>query len=365
MLARLGPGCAPLVLVVAALGASSAEAFAATEDSLKFRALGMRVQTFSGQAGDVRSMAFSPCGTLALTGHWDGTGKLWSVATRKHLLTLTGHSGVVLSVAFSPGGERLLTGSSDNTARLWDATTGKELLELRGHGAWVVSAALSPDAGRVLTGARDGTARLWDAATGEHLRTIEAHGGAPLSVAFSADGEQFLTSAMGDDNTTRLWDTASQREMQALKGHTAWVVASAWGGPGSARVLTGSHDGTARLWSAGTGKRLLTLDTRAGDVLAVALSADAGLALTGSRDATIRLWNMANGEPLRALGGHRRTRGAARALPGAARLDGALPAAVMFHPDDRQILVGLLLRPAARKPKESEEMRQCKQRCGE
>mmetsp|Transcript_82053 Transcript_82053/g.227534 ORF Transcript_82053/g.227534 Transcript_82053/m.227534 type:complete len:164 (+) Transcript_82053:69-560(+) len=151
MLARFGLGHTTFVLALL-----SDNVYVTTVsgpgDSLRFRVFGMTIQTFSGQAGDVRSMAFSSNGTLAVTGHWNGTAKLWSVAAGRHLRTFKGHTGVVLSVALAPDGARLLTGSSDSTARLWDVASGEELHVLAGHAGWVVCVAFGPDGSAVLTG---------------------------------------------------------------------------------------------------------------------------------------------------------------------------------------------------------------------
>ena len=59
--------------------------------------------------------------------------------------TLTGHSELVRSVAFSPDGSILASGSWDNTIKLWEVASGRELRTLTGHTSWVMSVAFSPD----------------------------------------------------------------------------------------------------------------------------------------------------------------------------------------------------------------------------
>jgi hypothetical protein len=74
-----------------------------------------------------------------------------------------------------------------------------------------------------------------------------------------------------------------------LARHTAPVRAIAFS-PDGARILTGSLDDTARLWTAATGEAVATLAGHTGAVVAVAFSPDGTRVLTGSWDETARLW---------------------------------------------------------------------------
>ena len=91
----------------------------------------------------------------------------------------------------------------------------------------------------------------------------------------------------------------------AADGHegSVWSVAI----DSSARiVLSGSSDGTVRVWDVSTGQHVRTLSGHQGWVNSVALSADGTRALSGSSDGTVRVWDVSTGQPVETLYGHTR-----------------------------------------------------------
>jgi WD40 repeat protein len=194
----------------------------------------------------------SPDGTKVLTNSAINTAKLWDTSTGSLIRTFSGHASAISSVAFSSDGTRILTGSSDNTAKLWDTTTGAVLLTFSGHTSPVYSAVFSPDGTRVLTGSIDATAKIWDGTTGVVILTIASSGGV---ATFSPDGRNVLTNCL-INNTARLWDATTGGMIRTFSGHTEDVSAVAFSSDGT-RILTGSEDGTARIWEIRPPKALI------------------------------------------------------------------------------------------------------------
>jgi WD40 repeat protein/tetratricopeptide (TPR) repeat protein len=194
---------------------------------------------------DVKTLAFSPDGTMLLTGSRDQTARLWDARTAKPLGDPFHHKGEVTSVAFSPDGATLLTASTDRTAQIWQVATRQPLCPPLTHEDGVTCAAFSPDGKVVATGSADHTARLWDARTGLPIGRPLRHLAPVRSLAFSPDGGLVLTGS--DDHTARLWDAATGIPVGRPLEHSGKVIALAFH-PDGCLAATASADRGVRLW---------------------------------------------------------------------------------------------------------------------
>jgi WD40 repeat protein len=137
------------------------------------------------------------------------------------------------------------------------------------------------------------------------------------AVAFTPDGKFVLTGS--NDGTARLWRVDSGQLIFTLR-HDSDVYAVAFS-PDGKLVLTGGRDRTARLWRVDSGQLISTLH-HDDDVLAVAFSPDGKFVLTGSYGGMARLWRIDSGQLIFTL-----------------RHDSFVPA-VTFSPDGKFILTG-------------------------
>lgn len=248
-----------------AFSPDSALALAAAGKTLRLldAATGRELRSFTGHADYVKAVAFSPNGTLALSGDYGGKLKLWDVASGRELRSLTGHSIEVASVAFSPDGRFALSGNRArpeyrdlNTLILWEVISGRELRRFTGHAGGLSSVAFSPDGTLALSGSDDKTLKLWEVASGRELRSFVGHKDIVSSVAFSPDGKFVLSAS--NDSTVKLWETDSGRELRSFTAHRSYVHSVAFF-PDSKRIISGGGDGTMRIWDAQTGDELAAM----------------------------------------------------------------------------------------------------------
>ena len=128
-----------------------------------------------------------------------------------------------------------------------------------------------------------------------------AHASDVNSAAFSRDGAHVLTGSK--DGTLKLWDIATTRLVRTFAGHKGDITAVALS-PDGTRALSGSKDKTIRLWEVATGRLIRTiyahLDATGGEVSSVAFSPDGKRLLSSSRgEAAAKLWDAESGRLVR------------------------------------------------------------------
>jgi WD40 repeat protein len=261
-----------------------------------------------GHEGPVRALAFSPDSKTLAAAAKDGV-KLWDVAGEKPAVhkTLKDTPAPVLALAFAPGGEWLAGGGEDKVVRVWDAKTGDKAQALRGHGAAVAAVAWSGD-GKTLAsgGAGDsfdrGQLKLWDAGTWKEKPVLPFHLAPVTGLAFGKSGKTLVVA--GRDDAIRFVSAETGAEEFALKGHLGWAssVAIARGG---LLVVSGSHDGTAKVWAP---RDLATRDTvkvASAPVTALAFGPESDLLAAAAQDGTILVWDLAGWREVKVLKGHK------------------------------------------------------------
>ena len=241
----------------------------------------------------VRSVAFSPNGTILASDGYDGSPiYLWDAATGAHKRTFNGHKNKrVNCLSFSPDGTILASGGYDDTIHLWDVNTGRHTRTIETYDP-VRSVSFSPD-GQTLVSASfgqfNGGIYIFHVPTGRRLKTLVNWNGyyRTYSVAFSPDSSIIVGTV---NNEIRFYDPRSGERMRTLTGHTADVRFVAFSPDGKTLVSVGDQE--IRLWDVDTGEHTDTFWGHTDTVMGVLFSPDGQTLASGSWDGTVLLWNL-------------------------------------------------------------------------
>ncbi|KAF8839126.1 WD40 repeat-like protein [Paxillus ammoniavirescens] len=123
------------------------------------------------------------------------------------------------------------------------------------------------------------------------VQVFEGHGSSVTCASFFPDENKLVSGS--DDGTLRIWDRKTGG-IEVLKGHTG-PVCEVDVSPDGSMVVSGSHDKTVRIFKMESGNTVQVLEGHEGWVRSVEFSWDSRRVASGSWDGTLRVWSVETG----------------------------------------------------------------------
>jgi bromodomain and WD repeat domain containing protein 1/3 len=212
-----------------------------------------------GHLSAVYCICFDRTGKYILTGADDGLIKIWNAFECRLLATLRGHEKEISDIDVNYENTLLVSGSCDKTIRVWNLKTTESIIVLHAHTSMVTSVEFSPyckSSNRwMASSGNDGVICFWSwnvdtlAFNTKPKKFIEKSrsGAQILCISFSTGGS--FMAAGSNDHSIRVYfiDNDVPQKVCELESHSN-IVDSIQYANNLPWILSGSKDGTARVW---------------------------------------------------------------------------------------------------------------------
>ncbi|XP_045441201.1 bromodomain and WD repeat-containing protein 1 isoform X5 [Pipistrellus kuhlii] len=214
---------------------------------------------------------------------------------------ILGHLSAVYCVAFDRTGHRIFTGSDDCLVKIWSTHNGRLLSTLRGHSAEISDMAVNYENTMIAAGSCDKIIRVWCLRTCAPVAVLQGHTGSITSLQFSpmAKGSQRYMVSTGADGTVCFW----QWDLESLKFSARPLKFTEKPRPGVQMLCssfsvggmflaTGSTDHVIRMYFLGfeAPEKIAELESHTDKVDSIQFCNNGDRFLSGSRDGTARIW---------------------------------------------------------------------------
>uniref|UniRef100_A0A8D2PNS1 Bromodomain and WD repeat-containing protein 1 n=1 Tax=Zosterops lateralis melanops TaxID=1220523 RepID=A0A8D2PNS1_ZOSLA len=220
---------------------------------------------------------------------------------------ILGHLSSVYCVAFDRTGHRIFTGSDDCLVKIWSTHNGRLFATLRGHSAEISDMAVNYENTLIAAGSCDKMIRVWCLRTCAPVAVLHGHTGSISSLQFSpmVKGSLRYMVSTGVDGTVCFW----QWDTDSMKFNTKPVKFTEKPRPGVQMLCssfsvggmflaTGSTDHVIRMYFFGseTPEKIAELESHADKVDSIQFSNGGDRFISGSRDGTARIWRFEQAE---------------------------------------------------------------------
>ncbi len=219
--------------------------------------IGATLFEYHGHPSGAFAVAWSPDGTLIVSGGSDKTVQVWSALTGVTRLVYRGHTDQVNSVNWSPDG-KLIASSGDGSVQVWDAATGRLIFK---NTHQVYGTAWSPDSMQLAFG-NGSSFQLWNVTTSRQTALYSSV--TTCCPDWSPDGKFIAAYGVDDAKkvpTLQIWDTATQRLLFSTDLPNSRRSSIVWS-PGSSRLAFAGTSGLVATWQIPSGQHPVTFPTQ-------------------------------------------------------------------------------------------------------
>uniref|UniRef100_A0A1A8I7N1 Bromodomain and WD repeat domain containing 1 n=1 Tax=Nothobranchius kuhntae TaxID=321403 RepID=A0A1A8I7N1_NOTKU len=281
--------------------------------------------TLRGHSAEITDLAVNYENTLIAAGSCDKTIRVWCLRTCAPVAVLQGHSGSITSLQFSPfakGSKRyMLSTGTDATVCFWQWDANNinfsdrpyKFTERPRPGVQTVCSSFSPGGMFLATGSTDDVIRIYYLGNGspEKISELHEHTDKVDSIQFCHSGERFVSGSR--DGTARIWKLHQRQRWRCILLNMSATLPGAelvseeesYFKPKVTMVAWDRHDNTVvtavnnhllKVWNSYTGQLLHILKGHEAEVFVLEPHPfDARIILSAGHDGNVFIWDLQRG----------------------------------------------------------------------
>jgi len=182
---------------------------------------------------------------------------------------------------------RLISGSEDKSVRVWDVAARKLATQFDTP-APVTAVVFNADATSAVSGHADNLVRVWSLIPAK----VEPKAAADKAAADKAAADKAAADKAAEPDKPTL----------EIKGHSKPITSLALVTPAGSQLVSGSEDGTVRVWDLSNAKQIRSLN-HGGPVSDVAVRPDGKFAASAGMNNVSKLWQLSDGKQIAEMKG--------------------------------------------------------------
>ncbi|XP_076325541.1 coatomer subunit beta' [Tachypleus tridentatus] len=209
----------------------------------------------------VRAAKFVSRKNWIITGSDDMQVRVFNYNTLERVHMFEAHSDYIRAITVHPTQPFILTSSDDMLIKLWNWEKQWACTQVfEGHTHYVMEIVINPkDNNTFASASLDRTVKVWQLGSSTPNFTLEGHEKGVNCVDYYHGGDKPYLISGADDRLVKIWDYQNKTCVQTLEGHAQNISAVSFH-PELPIIMTGSEDGTVRIWHANTYRLESTLN---------------------------------------------------------------------------------------------------------
>lgn len=246
----------------------------------------------SARSDRVKSVDIHPSEPWMLVSLYNGNVHVWNHESQQLVKSFEICEPPVRTSKFIARKNWIVTGSDDMQIRVFNYNTLERVHQFEAHSDYIRCIAVHPVQSYILSSSDDMTIKLWDWDNKWSCKQVfEGHTHYVMQIVFNPkDNNTFASASL--DKTIKVWQLGSVHPNFTLEGHEKGVnCVDYYHGGDKPYLISGADDRLVKVWDYQNKSCVQTLEGHSQNISCVAFHTELPLVLTGSEDGTIKLWH--------------------------------------------------------------------------